>query len=85
MPYIDKELRDPIDDHVEEAIMNIETDGDMNYAITKLLMLYADKRGFNYETVNRIMGILNCVQHEYYRRFASPYEDTKIRENGDII
>ena len=35
-------------------------------------------------TINKIMGILECVKSEFCRRHAAPYEDLKIKENGDI-
>jgi hypothetical protein len=37
-----------------------------------------------YERLNRAMGVLACVQAEFYRRVAAPYEDQKIAENGDV-
>jgi broad-specificity NMP kinase len=40
--------------------------------------------GFNYTNVNSVMGVLSCVSAELYRRLAAPYEDRKIKENGDV-
>lgn len=31
-----------------------------------------------------IIGLLESVKFEFYRRFVSPYEDIKIEENGDV-
>jgi hypothetical protein len=36
---------------------------------------------FNY---NRAVGVLECIKLEFYRRMVGPYEDTKIRESGDV-
>ena len=40
-----------------------------------------DATAFNY---NRSMGVLECIKSEWYRRQVGPYEDKKIRENGDV-
>jgi len=31
-----------------------------------------------------MIGVLECVKQEFYRRKVAPYEDIKIIENGDI-
>lgn len=33
----------------------------------------------------QILGVLSCVQQEFYRRVVAPYEDQKCRENGDVF
>jgi hypothetical protein len=30
------------------------------------------------------VGVLVCTALEFYRRMVSPYEDTKIKEHGDV-
>jgi hypothetical protein len=45
---------------------------------------YLGRKGRNYANFNEIMGVLSCVAQEFYRRWAVPYEDQKIRENGDV-
>ncbi len=85
MPYIQAELRPAIDALVEPLIDHLTgaDDGSVNYAITRLLHgVYA--REVRYDKINRAMGVLACVQAELYRRVASPYEDKKITENGDV-
>ena len=37
-----------------------------------------------YADHNEVVGLLNCVQQEFYRRFTAPYEDLKIEEQGDL-
>ena len=39
---------------------------------------------YNYQTMNDIMGALAGAQIEFYRRKVAPYEDTKIKDNGDV-
>ncbi|VVB53018.1 Uncharacterised protein [uncultured archaeon] len=66
---------------VESPDMVID-DGVVNFAITRLLKgLY----GVSYKDIEREMGLLECVKQEVYRRLAAPYEDTKIKENGDVF
>jgi hypothetical protein len=43
-----------------------------------------DAKGKNYQTVNDIVGALEGAKMEFYRRAAAPYEDLKIKENGDV-
>lgn len=57
--------------------------GDLNYIITKIL-LEALGTCPNYARFNEIIGVLECCKLEMYRRRVAPYEDTKIKENGDV-
>jgi hypothetical protein len=65
--------------------------GDLNYTITSLIhLVYRENedgsqgRVLTYSDYNEIIGILECAKLELYRRYAAPYEDTKILENGDV-
>jgi hypothetical protein len=80
MPYIKNENRQKIDNGTQP-----ENPGELNYTIFKILQKYLEMKGTRYETLNDIMGVLNCLTQEFYRRIASPYEDEKIQENGDIM
>ncbi len=62
----------------------INTPGELNYLITQLLIKYQKQKGLSYQTINDIMGALEGAKSEYYRRVAAPYEDSKIKENGDV-
>ena len=50
-------------------------------------MSYAESRrkGDEPETHDDVVGAVRCCQLELYRRVISPYEETKIRENGDVF
>ena len=37
-----------------------------------------------YEEYNSVVGVLESVKLEFYRRAVAAYEDNKIVENGDI-
>lgn len=60
------------------------TAGELNYVFSRL----ADRVLGNepsYEDIDMVMGALECCKHEIYRRVASPYEDRKMGENGDVF
>jgi hypothetical protein len=91
MPYIKNEYRSLINGYIKDLTNVIRaqipcgTDnaGVLNYTITKLLLgVYQPDQ---YWKFNEIMGILECVKQELYRRSIVPYEDKKILENGDIF
>jgi len=84
MPYIKSNRRPPIDSATKELMSHVENEGDLNYAITKMLFSYIRQKGLSYSICNTLMGVLSCVSLEFYRRIVSPYEDKKIKENGDI-
>lgn len=60
------------------------TPGEFNYVISVLARDYLDKHGKSYQRFNDIIGALEGCKLELYRRMVAPYEDTKIKENGDV-
>ena len=87
MPYIVKEQRNVVDAHVKklaEVIKGLGKEnraGVLNYSISCLLKeLY----GIKYSEANEAVGMLECTKQEYYRRVVGPYEDVKVKENGDV-
>lgn len=100
MPYITQEKRNYLDSHIENihhAIVDLEmdalgepdtnnTEGNLNYIITRLLhLVYGNRDSTRYAHINDAMGLLACVQAEYYRKVAAPYEDQKEHDNGEIV
>lgn len=94
MPYIKKEQREQLDGQIQllynavHAMGLKESDkaGVLNYIISELLdvMIPSDTEKWNYSAMNNTVGVLECAKLELYRRLVAPYEDTKIKENGDI-
>ena len=80
MPYIKSELRSEVL-LSPEAIVNA---GELNYYISSLINHFIDKKGKSYATINEVIGALECAKLELYRRIAAPYEDIKIKENGEV-
>lgn len=79
MPYITKEARRRI---FEEE--NATTPGELNYMFTILALDYLDSKHETYQTINDIIGALECCKQEFYRRIVVPYEELKLRSNGDV-
>jgi cystathionine beta-lyase family protein involved in aluminum resistance len=80
MPYIKSELRSEVL-LSPEAIVNA---GELNYYISSLINHFIDIKGKSYATINEVIGALECAKLELYRRIAAPYEDIKIKENGEV-
>ncbi len=76
MPYIDQKRRD--------LIMVPETSGELNYMITELIVTYLRHNGLCYQTCNDIVGAMDNAKDEFRRRVQHPYENKKIKENGDV-
>ncbi len=90
MPYIKKSDRLRIEfcsediNAITRLIKTIETEGDLNYVITRLCQEFLDKKGEKYSVYNTIIGALECAKLELYRRKIAIYEEKKIVENGDL-
>lgn len=84
MPYIYQNRRYLFDGYLEEIAVNIDSSGDLNYCISKLLHLLVKKEGLRYETINSLMGTLDCASKEFYRKVAAPYENLKEQDNGGL-
>ncbi len=88
MPYIDSSLRKVVDGKIEllaersKELGQGSRAGVLNYVITRLLkLLYPRDR---YSELNEALGVLDAVAREFYRRRVAPYEDKKIKDNGDV-
>ncbi len=86
MPYVDKELRDEVDYHLDgvlDDLVALDNPGLLNYAITRLCVGYLPKDA-GYKNFNEVLGVLDAVAREYYRRVVVPYEEKKRTSNGDV-
>jgi hypothetical protein len=89
MPYIKEDDRVRLDPCIESMISSIKNDndlhkllGDINYCFSRVASGVMGE--VSYSKVAMITGVLENIKQEFYRRVASPYEDKKIIENGDI-
>lgn len=80
MPYIKLEDRGRLDKRPWDAA----TPGELNYVLTNAVLVYLDNTGKSYQTINDIVGALECAKQEFYRRVAVPYEEQKRFELGDV-
>ena len=62
----------------------VDTAGELNFQITSLIRTFINVHGLKYQTINDIIGVLESSKLEFYRRIAVPYEDEKIKTNGDV-
>jgi len=91
MPYIDDEKRAALDPAIHLLGLALranfptgkELAGPLNYAITRLL-LETLPEATTYSRTALLIGVLETLKLEFYRRVAVPYEVRKAEENGDV-
>ena len=79
MPYVPRSRRD--------NAASPENAGDLHYDISQCIdryLYHGTTDTPKYQEFNDVMGVLACAQAEVYRRLVAPYEDEKIKENGDV-
>ena len=85
MPYIKKSRREAIfSDSITDYDNSLQNAGELNFALHVIIFEYLDKHGLNYQSLNDIVGVCECVKLELSRRVIGIYEDIKIQENGDL-
>ena len=77
MPYIKEEDK-------ERAEIFPATSGELNFAITCLMIDYLSQKGLSYTNASETLAQANEAAAEFRRRVLVPYEDKKIAENGDV-
>jgi hypothetical protein len=65
--------------------LRIDSAGELNYLITKLMLTYLATHGENYRIMNEIVGAVECAKAEFVRRKLIPLEEVKRAENGDVF
>jgi len=80
MPYINLERRKAI-----ESGEPPQTAGELNYVITQEILYYIKMKNVSYQTFNDVLGVLEGVKQEVYRRLIAQYEEKKKRSNGDVF
>ena len=88
MPYIGRKERGQYQEILNELSKIIPQDrmsrpGHMNYLVSLLIeKVYGSS--MRYADHNEVIGVLNSICLEFYRRKTAPYEDIKIKEEGDL-
>lgn len=87
MPYVNKHSRNKFDTEINMVLQGILKDsvnyGELNYVFSKICWELFDTDPC-YNTANSILGVLEAVKQEFYRRKVAGYEEEKIQENGDL-
>lgn len=92
MPYIPPPNRAVLDTSIASIVntlkkeCNEETiEGSLNYTITSILnAMKLNSPTWRYKYINRVVGVLDCIKLEFYRRLAANYEDSAKETNGDL-
>ena len=90
MPYVTPERRELLMQFDEKnhrlvvSTINITSPGDLAFVFYRICQFYVIRNGRKFETLNAIVGVLETTKGEFSRRILAPYEDRKMRENGDV-
>ena len=80
MPYVEKGVRESL-----EQGRTPKKPGELNYLMSQLVKSFLAENGVSYTSLNAVVGVLECLKLEVYRRLAVPYEEDKARMNGDVF
>ena len=81
MPYIKKANRGFV---AEPRLTQARTSGELNYHLTVVVIRYLQDHKLSYQTCADIVSALDNCKDEFRRRIQHPYEDKKIKINGDV-
>ena len=57
--------------------------GELNYSLTKQLLQWIGHNE-SYTKYNEVIGLLECMKMELYRKRVAKYEDIKEKANGKV-
>jgi hypothetical protein len=91
MPYVNKEMRNDLDESINSIVEYIKglEDGDKegacNYTVSRIISGgLKPETGWRYKWLNRAYGVFMAAGAEFYGRLVAPYEERAIYKNGDI-
>ena len=79
MPYITGERRAALWDGDRPR-----NKGDLTYLLYLTAVEWLQNGEKNFDRRADAIAALECAKLEFYRRHLAPYEDIKIKENGDV-
>lgn len=92
MPYLNQNQKENIDNKggydVYDKFGSLDIKdlvGALNYLNFRIVKIWIGRNGKKYFVFAAIVGTLVCCIFEIYRKLIAPYEEEKIKENGDII
>lgn len=83
MPYIEVSEREKFDKLLKN-IITINTKGELEYILFKLLKIYMVGKTENYSNLHDATYAAQHVSDEFRRRYLDKREDYAIQKNGDI-
>lgn len=96
MPYIKQDDRSRVVTEIDAgsgvyfdkwmciSVEDIDTAGELQYAMAVMFKSYIERKGLNYQHCNDVMGALAGAQMEFNRQVVAPYEIKKEKLNGPI-
>jgi hypothetical protein len=83
MPYIEETLREKYD-IILNQMPDIDTKGDLEYCLFKLLKRFMKTRAFKYSTLHEAVYSAMHVADEFRRRYLDVRENEAREKNGDV-
>ncbi len=83
VPYIKQDERKKFDEFFNKLPW-IESKGELEYLIFKLMRYYMLDKHYRYSTLHNCVYAAQHCADEFRRRFLDKREDEALRENGDI-
>ena len=59
------------------------TIAELEFIFSQYVVWYVQHNGLSFKTLKDIDGLFSTAQSEFYRLVTAPYEDIKIKENGN--
>ena len=91
MPYLQADVKKDVDDCGLTTLVNLVEQvepttgaGIVTYSIYRLMLAVVKDRT-RFWSLALVGGAVVFAVLEFYRRVVAPYEDTKIKENGDVL
>lgn len=57
---------------------------ELNYCISRLADGFVADHGLAYHTLEEIVGAMESAKAEFQRRIVGPYEETKLKDHGEV-
>ena len=86
MPYVDKDSRKKYEivDKAIASLDSIETKGDLEYLVFRLMVKFMVTREKRYSTLHDVVYAVAHASDEYRRRYLDVRENEALEANGDI-
>lgn len=84
MPYIDQKTREAISIDIDFGSPEGFTVGNLVYVLTVIINSFMKHRGESFQSLAEVVAALEQTKDEFQRRVVHPYEDEKLKENGDV-